>query len=134
MRGDAYAAKGEQDRAKADFRKAIELYPDICIDFHRSGLMRWRQNKTDRAIEAFDAAIKLNPQYAEAFYNRGAAYTAMGDFSRAIADYSEAIRIDLEFRKVANIASPTEALGSLSTNLNFNTRGKATPRLSAAPR
>ena len=91
-RGIAYRAKGEPDRAIADYDKAIWLNPKFADAYNRRGSAYDDRGDRDRAIADYDQAIRLNPNFAEAYNNRGIAYRAKGQPDRAIADYDRAIR------------------------------------------
>ena len=99
-RGNAYADKGDYDRAienytraielnsknrghrivydvnKAikDYTKAIELSPKNADTYHCRGLVYYQKGDYDRAIEDFTRTIELNPNDAGAYYSRGLAY------------------------------------------------------------
>jgi lipoprotein NlpI len=93
-RGNAWTAKGEYDRAIADYTEAIRLNPQFAAA-HTNRCIAWdAKGDNERAIADCSEAIRLNPQYADGYFNRGVAWSAKGEYDRAIADYSEAIRLD----------------------------------------
>src|SRR5215475_13707538 len=96
-RGIAYRAKGEPDRAIADYDKAIWLNPKFADAYNGRGNAYDDKGDRDRAIADFDQAILLNPNYADAYNNRGIAYRAKGEPDRAIADYDQAIGLNPNF-------------------------------------
>ncbi len=76
------AAKGESDRALADFDRAIALEPDNANYYDNRGNV-WRdRGRFDRAVEDYDKAIELAPDFAFAFYNRSQAHYLAGRFAR----------------------------------------------------
>ena len=93
-RGSAYQAKGNNDRAIADYDEAIRLDPKNARAYNDRGIAYHAKGNNDRAIADYDEAIRLDPKYAFAYYHRGYAYKAKGDNERAIADYDQAIRLD----------------------------------------
>ena len=99
-RGVVYAAKGDLDRARADFTAAIGLDPKYASAYNSRGLAWHDEGDLDRAIADFTEAIRINPLLPPGnpditvYNNRGRAYTAKGDLDRAIADFTEAIRLD----------------------------------------
>lgn len=93
-RAVAYDAKGDVDRAIADYSLAIRLQPDFGKALDRRGLDYTRQAKYERAIADFGAALKIAPNDQTAFNARGVAYSDMRDYRRAVADFTAAIRLD----------------------------------------
>src|SRR5215475_2117523 len=63
-RGIAYRAKGEPDRAIADYGKAIWLNPKFADAYNRRGIAYRANGRPDRAIADYDQAIRLNPNFA----------------------------------------------------------------------
>jgi tetratricopeptide (TPR) repeat protein len=92
--GLAYAAKGEYDRAIADYNEAIRLDQKYVFTYNNRGLTYKAKGDLDRAIADYSEAIRLDPKYASAYYDRGNAYGAMGSIDAAVADYDEAVRLD----------------------------------------
>jgi len=78
-RGNAYAAKGEYDRAVQDYDQSIKLNPNYARAFNNRGVAYQKKGDYDRAINDFDDAIKLDPNYASAFANRAQTYLNKGD-------------------------------------------------------
>ena len=95
-RGIAYAAKGVQGRAIADYSEALRIRPH-AIDFTNRGNAYKAQSDPDRAIADYTAAIKLDPKSVIAHFNRGLAYDDRQQYDRAIADYSQAIKLDPKY-------------------------------------
>jgi tetratricopeptide (TPR) repeat protein len=93
-RGDAYAAKGDLDRAIADENKAIELNPQLAAAYSDRGFAYGNKRAYDREIADETQAIELNPQLAAAYVNRGAAYANKGDYDLSIADETKAIELN----------------------------------------
>ena len=93
-RGIAYRAKGDTNRAIADYTEAMRRDPKYAKAYYNRGNAYSDKGDTDRAIADYSAAIRLEPTYANAYYNRGNAYSSKGDTDRAIADYSETIRLE----------------------------------------
>ena len=103
IRGNAWTAKGDIDRAIADYDEAIRLNPRNVFALSNLGNAWSMKGDVDHAIAAFTAAIRVDPRFAIAFYNRGNSWrVGKRDYDRAIADYDEAIRLDQRFAKAFN--------------------------------
>ncbi|MDH5246728.1 MAG: tetratricopeptide repeat protein [Betaproteobacteria bacterium] len=93
-RGIEWAAKGDYDRAIADFDASLRLAPRNVDALYSRGSARSNKGDHDRAVADFNAAIGLNPKDPAAFSGRAHEWTAKGDYEKAIADYDTAIRLD----------------------------------------
>jgi tetratricopeptide (TPR) repeat protein len=93
-RAIAYKAKGDLDRAIADYSEAIRLDPKYAVAYYNRAIAYKAKGDLDRAIADYNEAIRLEPKDARAYDYRGYAYQAKGDLDRAIADYNEAIRLE----------------------------------------
>jgi tetratricopeptide (TPR) repeat protein len=93
-RGVAYEAKGQVDRAGADYTNAVRLGPEGIWHYLCRGYANHSRGALDQAIADFDQAIAIDPLTAASFAGRGVIYRAKGDVDRAIANYDEAIRLD----------------------------------------
>jgi tetratricopeptide (TPR) repeat protein len=58
-RGYAYHSKDEQEKAEADFKKALELKPDSIDATYTLGLVYKAQGRKEEAVEAFERAKQL---------------------------------------------------------------------------
>jgi lipoprotein NlpI len=110
-RGLAYNAKGDSDRAIADYNEAIRLDPKDAAAYNSRSIAYNAKGDFDRAIADYNQAIQLDPNAAR-YFNRGYSYNAKGDFDRAIADYNEAIRLD-----------PKDAAAYNSRGIAYNAKG-----------
>ena len=77
-RGNACDAKGDHDRAIADYTEAIRLDPKYACAYNNRGLAWRAKGDHDRAIADYTEAIRLDPKYAVAYYNRGRAWRRQG--------------------------------------------------------
>ena len=93
-RGNAYADKGDFDRAIKDYSKVIDLNSKDAVAYYNRGNAYADKGDFGTAIADYSKAIELNPEYAVAYNNRGLAYADKGDFGTAIADYSKAIELN----------------------------------------
>jgi lipoprotein NlpI len=93
-RGNARAAKGDQDAAIADYDAAIKLDPKDARAYNNRGTVYRDKGDAERAMADFAEAAKINPRNTDAHYNLGNSYAAKGESDKAIAAYSAAIRAD----------------------------------------
>ncbi len=98
-RGVEYAAKGECNRAIADYNEAIRLDPKYVFAYNNRGDCYMRQGSNFRALEDYAKAIELDPTYSQAYKNRGEAYENLGQLDRALEAYNEAVRIDPKYSR-----------------------------------
>jgi tetratricopeptide (TPR) repeat protein len=89
-RGNAAAAKGEYERAIADYDLAITTDPDHAGAYYNRAVTRYRLNDYERALMDFTRAIQLNPSFTEAYVQRGGLRYALGDLDGAISDSNTA--------------------------------------------
>ena len=97
IRGRAYRAAGDFDRAIADYSEAIRIDQNYVLAFYSRGIAYFNKGDNDCAIADYTEALRLTPRDILALQNRGHAYQAQRDYDRAIADYAEAIRIAPKF-------------------------------------
>ena len=91
--GIAYKAKGEPDKAVAEYRKAIELAPEYSEAHNNLGNLLKDQKKFDEAIYHFDASIKIFPENPSTHNNLGTVHAMKGEISEAVNHFAKAIRI-----------------------------------------
>src|SRR5690242_1594054 len=77
-RGLAWKAKGDLDRAIADYTEATRIDPNYEHAYFNRGLARYRKGDFDRAIADYDQAIRLDPKDADPYNGRGLTWKAKG--------------------------------------------------------
>ena len=93
-RGGVYSAKGDYDRAIADYNQAIQINPEADLAYHNRGLAYSDKGDYDRAIADYNQAIQINPKYGETYLFRGLANLYAGDLPKALADLNQATALD----------------------------------------
>lgn len=73
IRGNAWAEKGELDRAIADYDFAIGMNPLFKEALVNRGVVWARKGDLDRAIADYDAALRISPRDKKAIRNRSVA-------------------------------------------------------------
>jgi tetratricopeptide (TPR) repeat protein len=91
---DVWHDKGDQDKAIADFNKAIQLNPNDAVAYSNRGLAWNKKGDQDKAIADFNKAIQLNPNFSIAYNYRGIALYKKGYLDKAIADFNKAIQLN----------------------------------------
>lgn len=102
-RGDYLTARGEDDKAVADYNKAIELGVQDTTRVHAKRAAALL--KTDKVREALDDcnhALRVDPNLAPAYLIRGTANFALGKSADAIADLKRAIKLDPATKRTAD--------------------------------
>src|SRR5438105_3469322 len=94
VRGRAYNAKRDFDRALADYDEAIRADAKVATAFSLRGDVWLQKREFDRAIADYEHAIELDPKLAIAFAARGAAWAGKGELGMAIKDFTRATQID----------------------------------------
>jgi tetratricopeptide (TPR) repeat protein len=111
-RGNAYAGKGEFDRAIADYSGAIELNAKFPEAYANRARIYSRKGNLDRAIADYSQAIRLDAKNAKAYGDRGLAHYRKGDREQAIADIGKAIQLDPNNKKFQQLmAAANKAKG-----------------------
>ncbi|MBS0208229.1 MAG: tetratricopeptide repeat protein [Planctomycetes bacterium] len=93
-RCQAYAAKGEYQRAIGDCAEILELAPQSASARGNRAWLYLQVGEYRDARRDASAAIKLDPGHAANFSIRGLAYLELGKTDDAIADFNQAIRLN----------------------------------------
>jgi Flp pilus assembly protein TadD len=88
------AAKGQDEAAIAEWKKALELNPQDPIVNNNLGLHLLKKGQLDEAIPYFAKAVDLKPNYADAQNNLGIAILQKGRVDEAIPHLEAAKEIN----------------------------------------
>ncbi len=89
--GIIFGVNLENDKAIAEFNKAIEIDPNFADAYSRRGAAYSNKSDYDRAIKDFNKAIELDPKHEVALLNRASVYMLKENYKSAIADFSRLI-------------------------------------------
>ncbi len=92
--GLAYSQSGDDEKAAAEFSKAIALNGNNIVAYNDRGTVYLKLKEYSQAIDDFSKAVSINPSYALAYRNRAIAYGTLGQYEKSIEDYSQAIKIN----------------------------------------
>ncbi|MGH6977268.1 MAG: tetratricopeptide repeat protein, partial [Stellaceae bacterium] len=92
-RGTAFSAKGQYDRAIADFSQALKLDPDDGISYIGRGNAYLQSRDFDHAGPDFDAAIRLHAQPGIAYSGKGVIDLANDRYGRAVEDFGKTVSL-----------------------------------------
>jgi len=96
-RGVAYANKGLQELAIADFDEALKADAKDPAALSGRGKAYQARGQYDRAIADFSALVRLLPGSERAHNDRGLAYLHKGELGPALADFERAIAINTTY-------------------------------------
>lgn len=99
-RGFAYFQIKQYSKAKMDFTKAIQEYPNDADLYFWRGFTRYKLGNSEGSeIADYNRAILLKPTYAKAFFNRGWSKWDLGKKDDACHDWEEAFNLGFEEAK-----------------------------------
>ena len=91
--GNSQHALRLYDLAISNYKKAIEIKPDLAEAYNNLGNCFGESGKLDEAIDSFKQAIAIQPRYAEACFNMGRYLNS----EEAIDSYKKAIEFKPDF-------------------------------------
>lgn len=94
LRAGANWARGESEKALADFDEAIKLGYDTANAYSSRALFLTSAGQYEKAIADFTQAIEKGDKSEATLVNRAAAYLQMNEVESAIKDYSSALEIN----------------------------------------
>jgi tetratricopeptide (TPR) repeat protein len=106
---------GKYSEAEQEFKKAIEIKPNMVQAYNNLGIVLTAQKRYDEAIKFYNRAIEIKPDYADTWYNLAATYSLMNDKEKAIRNLSKAIDI----AKLKEKAKKDENFKNLWNDENF---------------
>jgi len=94
-----YISMGENEKAIALSKKAIEIEPDEIPPraYYNLGNAYYNLGRKEEAMQAGLKAIEIDPRYAEAYNNLASVYSEVGRIDKAIELWNKVIQIDPNF-------------------------------------
>ena len=99
--GQAYLYAGEYALAVENFKKAIEMAPDVARGYVHLTIAYLRQNLAAEAREACLHALQTFPKTARLHYNLACAYALEGESQKAIDSLTQAVSLNPELKTLA---------------------------------
>src|SRR5262245_20771759 len=93
-RGAEWQARGEFDRAIADFGIAIAFDPQFARAYYMRGRAHLSNGDLKAALGNFNRALELDPRHAAAYNDRGYALSEIGEDAAALADFNRALELN----------------------------------------
>lgn len=94
LRAGAHWARGNTEKALADFDDAIRLGYDTANAFASRALFLTSLHEYEKAVADFSKAIEKGDKSEAIYINRAAAYLQMNKVDEAISDYATAIQFN----------------------------------------
>ena len=120
--GDAYVAKGDDNRALAAYEAGLKIQPDDPEALRAASLICLKHELNARAIPLLERYVKLQPRDLDARADLAAAiYAATGDFYKAKEQYRAVLAV--------NARHPAALLGLGGLYLSSGQKAQAVPLL-----
>lgn len=100
--GVCYYDKNMLEEAGREFKKAIELNPDLLDAYINYGSYLGRKGLNSEAINCFTYVLELNPEYMPAYNNLGIAYARLKEWEQARKVWEKALAIKPRYKDVEN--------------------------------
>jgi YD repeat-containing protein len=90
MGNEALKQANDVRAALANYDKALELCPEMCVAWVHKGMALVEKGEPQEAMICFNAALKLSPTEFKAYFRRGILKLTLNDVEGAIADLDKA--------------------------------------------
>ena len=95
--GLVFLSKNLLDEAIAEFKRALEIDPELVEAYNNLGRVYLKQKSYKEAIDVFKAGIEYNPEYADIYNNLGYAHFKTDVYSEAIFELQRAIELNSDY-------------------------------------
>ena len=112
LSASAYSSLGKPELARAEYNKAIKLYPNNTRAINSLAYLDLSENKLDSAEQQVERSLKIAPGDHRTWHLKGKITEARGDFPKAIELYNTALKLEPE----DPVARRSLAYALISTN------------------
>ncbi len=121
-------ARGENKKAIAEFKKALEINPNSIEVLNEMGLAHIHIGEQTDAIIVFDRAIKIKPNDEQAHSNKVEAFLTIGAFEEALTASNaglksiptSAILYEKKARSLESLMRIQEAIDAFNESLKYD--------------
>ncbi|MEM6753088.1 MAG: tetratricopeptide repeat protein [Cyanobacteria bacterium P01_C01_bin.38] len=92
LRGDAYTANGNIQKALADYSQAISINPNHANAYESRGKIRFLQKDFQKALTDLNQSLRLDPSQDQSYFFRALIRIKQKDEPGAVADINKAIQ------------------------------------------
>ncbi|MFW6107645.1 MAG: tetratricopeptide repeat protein [bacterium] len=100
--GNAYLRRGNLERARAEFKRAMELMPGVAEVHYNMGALHIKKEQYDRAVQHLEVAVKAKPEMARAHNALGSALALAERFEPAVKSFRRALELEPYFIQARN--------------------------------
>ena len=91
--GIEYRRQGDNDSAKDEFTRAIELDPEYYFAYYNRALVYYRIGELESSLADYNKAIELEPDNPYWTFERGFLHLELGDREKAIKDLERSLEL-----------------------------------------
>ncbi|RKY32177.1 MAG: hypothetical protein DRP74_03205 [Candidatus Omnitrophota bacterium] len=120
---NAYASRGDLDKAIQEFKRVLEERPDITRVYYSLGLTYARKGLYEEAENKLLKTIELDPGYLQAYYTLGSLYLKQGDRQKAKLVWKKALEIEPRFPREKELLEQLKVLKSRISSQTIEEEG-----------
>lgn len=92
--GQYHLERGAYQKALAQFKKAIEIDPQMDIAYYNMGKAFMESGQTKSALESLNQALEINPYLYAAYNDRGMIHLSKNELDEAYAQFAKAVQLN----------------------------------------
>ena len=93
LKGEHYEASGKDDEAIREYRRALELKPELREIHFWIGNLYWKRDRLEEAYPELQKELALNPHHPEALYQIGDILYAQGNLEAAEKYFLKSLKV-----------------------------------------